>query len=136
MKMILKQNEIHELIKSAIAARENAYAPYSKYKVGCALLTKSNKIFTGCNIENVSYGLTICAERVAIFNAVSEGEKYITTLAVVAEEDKIVSPCGACLQVISEFSSKDDELIIITCNLKGKYETSLLSDYLPKQFKL
>ncbi|MFQ3550351.1 MAG: cytidine deaminase [Armatimonadota bacterium] len=134
--MQLSQKQIDILIKSAISARKNAYAPYSNYKVGCSVLVQSNKIYTGCNVENASYGLTVCAERVAILKAVSEGEKEITALAVVAEEEKIVSPCGACLQVMAEFSSKDDELIIIACNLNEKYGISLLSDYLPKQFDL
>ncbi|MCB1130746.1 MAG: cytidine deaminase [Verrucomicrobiae bacterium] len=95
--------EIASLIQSAWDARENAYAPYSKFAVGAALLTGDGRVFTGCNVENLSYGLTICAERVAIGSAVAAGMKNLTMLAVVADTDVPVSPCGACRQVMAEF---------------------------------
>ena len=95
--------EIASLIQSAWDARENAYAPYSKFAVGAALLTADGRVFTGCNVENLSYGLTICAERVAIGSAVAAGVKNLTMLAVVADTDVPVSPCGACRQVMAEF---------------------------------
>ena len=95
--------EIASLIQSAWDARENAYAPYSKFAVGAALLTADGRVFTGCNVENLSYGLTICAERVAIGSAVAAGITNLTMLAVVADTDVPVSPCGACRQVMAEF---------------------------------
>lgn len=95
--------EIASLIQSAWDARENAYAPYSKFAVGAALLTGDGRVFTGCNVENLSYGLTICAERVAIGSAVAAGMRNLTMIAVVADTDVPVSPCGACRQVMAEF---------------------------------
>ena len=88
-----------KLYKMALEAYENAYAPYSNFKVGAALETKSGKIFTGCNVENVSYGLAVCAERIAIFKAVSEGETEFKKLLVVANTDALYASCGACRQV-------------------------------------
>ena len=88
------------LIAAARAARENAYAPYSNFRVGAALRASSGRVFGGCNVENASYGLTVCAERVAIFKAVSEGEKHFSAIAIAADEKTFTSPCGACRQVI------------------------------------
>lgn len=93
-----------ELIEAALAAMKNAYAPYSRFKVGAALQTDRGKIFTGCNVENASYGLTLCAERVALVRAVAEGARRFRTLAVVSGGRKPVTPCGACLQMLSEFA--------------------------------
>jgi cytidine deaminase len=93
-----------ELITAAREALKKAYAPYSHYRVGAALLTKSGKIFTGCNIENASYGLTVCAERVALWKAVSSGETEFKLMAIVASSNKIPNPCGACRQVMYEFA--------------------------------
>ena len=92
-----------ELIDAAIQAREKAYVPYSKFKVGAAVLTKSGIIVSGCNVENASYGLSNCAERTAIFKAVSEGEQDFSVIAVAADTERPVAPCGACRQVIAEF---------------------------------
>jgi cytidine deaminase len=98
------------LIEAAKAAQKNAYCPYSRYPVGAAVLTDSGRIYTGCNVENASFGLAICAERVAIFKAVSHGEKKVKALCVAAKSAK---PCGACRQVITEFAPKDAEIIIV-----------------------
>lgn len=92
------------LVDAARSARERAYAPYSRYRVGAALLAASGRVYTGCNIENAAYGATMCAERVALFKAVSEGEREFLALAVVAEGEEAASPCGACRQVLHEFA--------------------------------
>jgi cytidine deaminase len=99
------------LIQAARKARENAYAPYSHYDVGAAVLTKSGKIFSGCNVENAAYPSGLCAERVAIFKAVSEGERELIALAVVTSNAG--SPCGACRQVFSEFAQDDAEIVLV-----------------------
>jgi len=119
------------LIEAAKGARERAFAPYSNFKVGAALQTKSGKIFTGCNIENASYGLTICAERVAIFKAISEGEKEFINLAVVADTENLTPPCGACRQIIWEFCG---DVPVTFSNLEGKTETLLMKELLPRAF--
>ena len=99
-----------KLMEAAKTAQKNAYCPYSRYPVGAAVLTDSGRIYTGCNVENASFGLAICAERVAIFKAVSHGEKKIQALCVAAKSAK---PCGACRQVIIEFAHKDAEMIYL-----------------------
>lgn len=122
------------LIREAKIARERAYAPYSNFKVGAALYTKSEKIYHGCNVENVSYSLTCCAERVAIFKAISEGEKEFLALAVIANTDQPVSPCGACRQVMSEFFTDDVEIYL--ANLSGKVKKTTINDLMPNEFRL
>ncbi len=102
--------EHKKLLDMAKKARENAYAPYSGFRVGAALLTKEGKIYTGCNVENLSFGATVCAERCAIVKAASEGERNFSAIAVYAGE-KFTSPCGICLQTISEFA-KDIDIIL------------------------
>ncbi len=119
-----------ELLKQAQQARAQAYAPYSKFAVGAALLAKSGKVYAGCNVENSSFGLTCCAERVALFKAVSEGEREFEKMVVVGSEDKELIPCGACLQVLSEFAP---ELTIITFD-GGTMRQYALRDLLPKGF--
>ena len=119
-----------ELVEIAKKYRENAYVPYSKFKVGAAVLTKSGKVFGGCNIENSSYPVTNCAERTAIFKAVSEGEKELVALAVVADTEGPCSPCGACRQVIAEFRIPK----IIMANLKGAEKVVTLEELLPFAF--
>ena len=121
------------LLAAARAARENAHAPYSEFKVGAALRAKSGKIYTGCNVENSTYGLTLCAERVAIFKAISEGERVrdFDAIAVVTDTDDLTPPCGACRQIIWEFCGDVD---IILGNLKGKTETHRTSALFPKPF--
>jgi cytidine deaminase len=97
-----------ELIKKSIEAQKFSYAPYSKFNVGAALLTKSGRIFTGCNVENASFGATNCAERTAIFKAISEGENKFTAIAITSNSKHYTYPCGICRQVISEFSPNMD----------------------------
>lgn len=101
-----------ELLDVAKRASENAYAPYSNFKLGAALLTKSGNIYSGCNVENSSYGLTNCAERAAIFNAVTAGEKEFEELLIYVNSDIMFTPCGACRQVIREFS-KDLKITVV-----------------------
>ena len=120
-----------ELIKKAKEAREKSYSPYSHFKVGVALKTKSGKVYTGTNVENASYGLTICAERVAVYKAVSEGEQEFEALAVFTEADELTPPCGACRQVLWEFSK---DLLVVLVNLKDQ-KLLKLSDLLPLPFE-
>lgn len=120
-----------ELLAAARSARENAVAPFSKFRVGAAVRTKSGRIYSGCNVENASYGLTICAERVAIFKALSEGERSFDSIAVVTDTEKLTPPCGACRQIIWEFCG-DSEVIL--GNLKGKVELYRMSVLLPCPF--
>jgi cytidine deaminase len=124
------KNNTHQLIQSAIQAYKNAYAPYSHYEVGAAVLGDDGQIYTGCNVENAVYPLTICAERVAITKAVSEGVRRIKAIAVVTRNGG--TPCGSCRQVIREFG--DDDLPIIIANMDGQYETYTLAYLLPLSF--
>ena len=126
----MKEKEIQRLINRAIVARETSYSPYSHFGVGAALLCEDDTVYEGCNIENASYGLTNCAERTAIFKAVSEGHKRFKALAVVADTEGPCSPCGACRQVISEFEIPR----IIMANLKGDYTVVELDELLPFRF--
>lgn len=126
----LSENQICELIERAQEAKGRAYAPYSRFRVGAALLTNSGRIFTGCNIENASYGLTNCAERTAVFKAVSEGEQGIAALALVADTDDYCTPCGACRQVMAEFG----DFPVVQANRTGAYKISKVSELLPGAF--
>jgi cytidine deaminase len=119
------------LIAAAVAARENAHAPFSKFKVGAAVEDSTGNIHTGCNIENATYGLTLCAERVAIFKAISEGAKGFTRVAVTADTDVLTPPCGACRQILWEFCG-DIEIVLV--NLNGKSETLRLGELFPRPF--
>jgi cytidine deaminase len=119
------------LVEAALHVRENAHAPFSKFKVGAAVQDESGRIFTGCNVENATYGLTVCAERVAIFKAVSEGARKFTRVAVVADSDTLTPPCGACRQILWEFCG-DVELVL--ANLHGKSETLQLGVLFPRAF--
>ena len=119
-----------ELIKMAISASENAYAPYSDYKVGAALLTDSGKIYTGCNIENASYSPTVCAERVALFKAVSENQRNFKALAVYGKN--MAYPCGVCRQVLSEFCLPETKIFIVKD--ENNFEETTLGKLLPKSF--
>lgn len=121
---------IDELVKKAQEARAHSYSPYSRFKVGAAIRTKSGKVYRGCNIENCSYGLTVCAERAAVYNAVSDGETDFESLAVFTEAKDLTPPCGACRQVLSEFSR---DLVIILAN-PGKQKELKLSELLPMPF--
>lgn len=131
----LDEKTIRRLIDEAINARKNAYAPYSKFFVGASVLATSGKIYTGSNVENVSYGLSVCAERNAIFSAVNSGERTVRAVAVVAEEERIARPCGACLQVINEFSPKESPVQIIAASADGKYDVMTITEYLPHAFR-
>jgi cytidine deaminase len=124
--------EEKQLINEAISAREMAYVPYSTFKVGAALLAKDGTVYKGCNIENAGYSMTNCAERTAFFKAVSEGVKDFVKLAVVADTEGPVSPCGACRQVISEFC--DPEMEVILTNLKGDVQVTTVAELLPGAF--
>ena len=126
-----------ELILKALKARENAYVPYSKFAVGAAVRTKSGEIFDGCNIENISYSATVCAERTAIFSAVSKGNRQFTRIAVAGgdegkEPEDFCAPCGVCLQVMSEFCGPDFEILLVKSEKEVKRYT--LKDLLPVVF--
>ena len=123
----------NELVSIAKKAREQAYAPYSgDFKVGAAVLTNSGEIYSGCNVENSSFGATMCAERVAVFKAVAEGHRKIKAVAVVADTPDPISPCGLCLQVISEFG---DDTIVLMSNTAGDTLQSEMRKLLPIVFK-
>lgn len=128
-----------ELIKAALAARKSAYAPYSRYAVGAAVLTQSQKVFTGCNVENASYPAGLCAERVAIFKAVSEDERDILAIALVGGKDNCqgelpdyISPCGMCRQVMSEFGNEN--MRILLAKSENDYKEYTLGELLPLSF--
>ena len=120
-----------KLVDAALAARQHARAPFSNFKVGAALEDETGRIFTGCNVENATYGLTMCAERVAVFKAVSEGAREFRRIAVAADTDLLTPPCGACRQILWEFCG-DIEVTLV--NLEGKTETLRLKDLFPRPF--
>lgn len=117
------------LVAEAMKARERAYAPYSNFAVGAALLTKSGRVYTGCNVENAAYGLSVCAERVALFKAVSAGERDFEAIAIVTET--MATPCGACRQVLVEFN---DDIRVIVANMKGERRIFTSGELLPHHF--
>ncbi len=119
------------LIEAALAARGNAHAPFSNFKVGAAVEDAGGRVFTGCNVENATFGLTLCAERVAIFKAISEGARKFVRVAVAADTDSLTPPCGACRQILWEFCG-DVELVLT--NLHGQTETLRLGDLFPRPF--
>lgn len=123
----------NEFLEAATAGMNNAYTPYSNFHVGAALVTKAGKIYAGCNIENASYGLTNCAERTAIFKAISAGEREFAGLVVTGNTDGPIEPCGACRQVIAEFLA-DDTPIWLT-NQKGAVQATNIGELLPGAFK-
>jgi cytidine deaminase len=123
--------EPEELIARALQVRENACAGYSHYKVGAALVASSGKVYTGCNVENSTYGLTVCAERVALWKALSEGERAFTQIAVATASDPPASPCGACRQLLWEYCG---EIEIILANLQGYRKTLRLTEIFPCPF--
>jgi cytidine deaminase len=124
-------SEYDALIAAATKAREYAHAKFSNFKVGAALHSASGKIFPGCNIENATFGLTLCAERVAIFKAISEGERGFDAIAVVTDTNMLTPPCGACRQIIWEFCG---DVPVILANLKGKVEEESSAQLLPRAF--
>src|SRR5246127_5497410 len=123
--------DTENLIKLATEARENAYAPYSNFKVGAALLASNGKVFTGCNVENATYGLTVCAERVALWKAISEGEREFAAIAVVSLSDPPAPPCGACRQLLWEFCG---DIEVTVANPDGAKQFFRLADLLPHPF--
>lgn len=124
-------SEYDPLIAAAKHARENAHAKFSNFKVGAGLRASSGKIYGGCNVENATYGLTVCAERVAIFKAISEGERKFDAIAVVTDTDALTPPCGACRQLIWEFCG---DVPVVMTNLKGKIEVVPMRELFPKPF--
>jgi cytidine deaminase len=126
----MKHSE-EELIAEAEKARQNAYAPYSKFKVGAAVETENGDIYIGCNVESASYGLTVCAERVAIWKGISRGVTKFGRIAVVVDTEEPTPPCGTCRQIIWEFCG---DVPVILANLHGKKETVMMSELLPRAF--
>jgi len=122
-----------ELINIAVEAAEKAYAPYSKFAVGAALECGDGTVFTGCNIENASYGCTNCAERTAVFNAVSEGRKEFRRIAIFADTDDYCMPCGTCRQVLNEFAPSIE---VLSVRRDGRYVSYSLKELLPRSFSL
>ncbi len=127
----MSEQDFRPLIDAALQARSLSVAPFSNFQVGAAVRTEGGKIYTGCNIESSSYGLTVCAERVAIWKALSEGERHFTELAVVADTEVLTPPCGTCRQIIWEFARG---ATIVFANLKGSSETFHMSELLPRAF--
>ncbi len=123
------------LLNRAREASKTSYSPFSRFAVGAAVLMKSGNIYQGCNVENSSFGMTICAERCAIFKAVSEGEKELVAVAIYSPNAEHCYPCGACRQVIYEFQEDDNDVIIITEN-EGQPEVRRMSEFLPYGFRI
>ncbi len=126
-----EKKDLNELIELAIKARENSHAPFSNFKVGAVVEMADGEFFTGCNVESASYGLTVCAERVAIWKAISEGKENFKQIIVVADTEQLTPPCGVCRQIIWEFCH---DAPVTLANLKGKNETIMMSDLLPRAF--
>ena len=127
--------DYQQLMDNAKQASKNSYSPFSRFAVGACVLAQSGKMYLGCNVENSSFGMTICAERCAIFKAVSEGEREILAVAIYSPNSDDCNPCGACRQVMYEFQPDDTEVEIITENL-GELNIRKLSEYLPYGFKI
>ena len=127
----MSENSLAELMEIAKHARLQSVAPFSNFLVGAALRTKDGKVYTGCNVESASYGLTVCAERVAIWKALSEGERDFTELAVVADTESLTPPCGTCRQIIWEFCK---QATIVLGNLRGESQVVSIGDLLPRAF--
>ena len=125
----MKEWSQEELIAQAMQARERAYAPYSNYRVGAALLGKSGRVYTGCNVENAVYPLVICAERTAVVKAVSEGEREFVAIAVVTENGG--SPCGSCRQTLREFGA---DILVLIADTTGAYRETTIAELLPDSF--
>jgi len=127
----LSEESVQSLIETATDARLQSVAPFSRFLVGAAVRTENGKVYTGCNVESASYGLTVCAERVAIWKALSEGERQFTELAVVADTESLTPPCGTCRQIIWEFAK---HATVVLANLRGQRETVSVKDLLPRAF--
>ena len=127
----MSEESLQSLIETATDARLQSVAPFSRFLVGAAVRTENGKVYTGCNVESASYGLTVCAERVAIWKALSEGERQFTELAVVADTESLTPPCGTCRQIIWEFAK---HATVVLANLRGLRETVSVKDLLPRAF--
>ena len=127
----MSAESLDQLIETAKAARLQSVAPFSKFLVGAAVKTKAGKVYTGCNIESASYGLTVCGERVAIWKALSEGEREFSELAIVADTELLTPPCGTCRQIIHEFCG---DATIVLANLRGETEICTIDELLPRAF--
>jgi cytidine deaminase len=127
----LSKSDFERLLQAAAGARQHAYAPYSKFPVGAAVMVEGGMIYSGCNIENSSFGLTLCAERVALFKSVSEGSKKFEAVALITGTEDPVMPCGACRQVLAEFNP---EMIVVSGTINGKSVVKKLSELLPDPF--
>ena len=125
--------DINKLLQIAKNAKENSYSPYSNFRVGAALLCKNGKVYNGTNIENASFGGTVCAERIAIFKAISEGEKNFERIVISVDSENLGYPCGLCLQVMTEFC--EDDFSIVVSNRLGRYKELKLKDALPNAFR-
>lgn len=134
--MSVTEPKLRAMIAAAREARERAYAPYSGFKVGAAVSGGSGRAYTGCNVENASYGLSMCAERVALHRAIAEGESHIEAVVVVGGGQKPARPCGACLQTLYEFSRPDSPVVVVAATPDGAYDVFSLEGYLPKPFVL
>lgn len=131
---MLSDVQRNELVSAAQSAAESAYSPFSKYRVGASVLCSNGKIYSGCNVENSSYGLTICAERVAVFKAVSSGERIVKAVCVATPDDESGSMCGACRQVVNEFIDENCEVVYV--GRSGKVRSVLFRTLLPEPFRL
>lgn len=131
MNAVNVSNDERKLIEAATHAREQAFAPFSNFKVGAAIETQDGRVFMGCNIESASYGLTVCAERVALWKAVSEGAREFRRIAVVVDTEQLTTPCGACRQLLWEFCG---DAPVILANLRGDVQTMRVSELLPRAF--
>ena len=127
----MSEDSLRQLIETAKAARLQSVAPFSNFLVGAAVKTEGGKVYTGCNVESASYGLTVCAERVAIWKALSEGERHFTELAIVADTGSLTPPCGTCRQIIWEFCKN---ATIVLANLRGETQTVSIRELLPRAF--
>jgi cytidine deaminase len=127
----LSEESLQELLETAKSARLRSVAPFSNFLVGAAVKTEEGKVYTGCNIESASYGLTVCGERVAIWKALSEGDKQFTELAIVADTETLTPPCGTCRQIIWEFCR---DATIILGNLRGDSQVVSIRELLPRAF--
>lgn len=123
---------LQAMFERAVKVRESAYAPYSKFNVGVSLMTPAGNIYSACNVENASYGLSMCAEMGAIAQMIAAGEKQISSLLVIGGRDSICSPCGRCRQLIREFANPDTPVHL--CSINGQYETKTLGELLPFSF--
>ena len=130
----MKKEQIKKMIEIALSQLAYSYTPYSDFKVGAALLGKNGRIYTGCNIENAAYTPTNCAERTAIFKAVSEGYREFQAIAIISDSEEVTSPCGVCRQVMAEFCGPGFEVTMVSC--KGDYKTVTLEELLPYAFSM